>query len=382
MKFKNVTIDSITQMIEDAPTEQKSAVIAEAIQKFVDEKYNSITEQYQREFLDFQSQADESSKFGLRSLDNEEMSFYDGLINQTLTGKDAVLLPVKTVNYVFEDLKLTHPLFQYLDFAPAGLEKWILSEYTGKSVWGKITAAITAEVEAEIKELDLGTNMISAFMYIPKGILDLGHKWVDKFVREVLNEVLSDGIEEGFVVGNGKDAPIGMNRDLAKPVTEGVYQERDAVAINDFGPDSFNVLALPTLNRSGKRNVDLIIVVANQNEIDTTIFKATHVKGGEGYVKAALPKKFVFVPSRHMPAGKALAFLPKRYRCGLTRLGIDTSKDYKFLERLVTYAIVGYGNGRFVANDDAVLLDITGLEPLVPTVYAIGKTDTEEDLGA
>ena len=53
-------------------------------------------------------------------------------------------------------------------------------------------------------------------------------------------------------------------------------------------------------------------------------------------------------------------------------MGIDYSDHYKFLEQLRTYTVVTYGNGRLISNDDAVVLDISELKPLVPSV----KTET------
>ena len=67
-------------------------------------------------------------------------------------------------------------------------------------------------------------------------------------------------------------------------------------------------------------------------------------------------------------------------------MGIDYSDHYKFLEQLRTYTVLTYGNGRLKSNDDAVVLDITNLEPLKPIVKTEatvnGTVQTETTPGA
>lgn len=375
MKIDKKTIEDLVKELNEAPAEQKSEKIIETIQSIVDQEYSELINQYQKEFEEYSASKENDKKFGLRSLTEAEKQWIDRAIKQedsSLTGKEIDYLPETTVSYIFEDLKTAHPLFQYIDWAPAGAQKWFLSERSGKATWGKLTRAIVDKIEAGIEPLNLDVNSLSAFMFVPKAIINMGYKWIDKFVRTVLLEVNEEGIEEGIIAGNGKEAPIGLLKDLKGSVQEGVYPDKKAVEITDLGPDSFGVKVLPTLNRGGKRNVDTIVIIANQNEIDTKIYKATHVLSFNGYVKADNYKNFVYVASPSVPENKAIAYLPKKYTCGISRMGIDFSDHYKFLEQLRTYAILTYGNGRLKANDDVVVLDITNLKALEPIV----KTET------
>lgn len=378
MKFNEKKIEDLIKELNDAPAEQKSEKIVETIQSIVDENYAEVINQYQREFEEYSASKENDKKFGLRSLTAEEKQWIDRAIKQedtsSLTGNEIDYLPETTVSYIFEDLKTAHPLFQYIDWAPAGVQKWFLSERSGKATWGKLTRAIIDQIEAGIKTLDLEVNSLSAFMFVPKAIINMGYKWIDRFVRTVLLEVNEEGLETGIIAGNGNDAPIGLLKDLEGSVQSGVYPDKTPVAITDLGPDSFGKLVLPTLNRGGKRNVDTIVIIANQNEIDTKIYKATHVLSFNGYVKADNYKNFVYVASPDVPENKAIAYIPKKYTAGISRMGIDYSDHYKFLEQLRTYTILTYGNGRLKSNDDAVVLDITNLEALKPIVK------TEEDV--
>lgn len=390
MKFNEKKIEDLIKELNDAPAEQKSEKIVETIQSIVDENYAEVINQYQREFEEYSASKENDKKFGLRSLTAEEKQWIDRAIKQedtsSLTGNEIDYLPETTVSYIFEDLKTAHPLFQYIDWAPAGVQKWFLSERSGKATWGKLTRAIIDKIEAGIKTLDLEVNSLSAFMFVPKAIINMGYKWIDKFVRTVLLEVNEEGLETGIIAGNGNDAPIGLLKDLEGSVQSGVYPDKTPVEITDLGPDSFGKSVLPTLNRGGKRNVDTIVIIANQNELDTKIYKATHVLGFNGYVKADNYKNFVYVASPDVPENKAIAYIPNKYTAGISRMGIDYSDHYKFLEQLRTYTVLTYGNGRLKSNDDAVVLDITNLEPLKPIVKTEatvnGTVQTETTPGA
>ena len=385
MKFNEKKLEDLINELNEAPAEQKAEKIYEGVQNLIDETYADTIAQYQREFEEYSASKENDKKFGLRSLTEKEKQWIDRAIKQegdtsSLTGKEIDYLPQTTVSYIFEDLKTEHPLFKYINWAPAGVQKWFLSERSGQATWGKLTRAIVDQIEAGIDTLDLEVNSLSAFMFVPRAIINMGYKWIDKFVRTVLLEVNEEGLETGIISGNGKDAPIGMLKDLEGSVVNGVYPDKDAVEITDLGPDSFGKDVLPILNRGGKRNVDTIVIIANQNEIDTKIYKATHVLGFNGYVKADNYKNFIYVASPGVPANKAIAFLPKKYTAGISRMGIDYSDHYKFLEQLRTYTVLTYGNGRLIANDDAVVLDITNLKPLKPITQTevVGTVSTKE----
>ncbi len=376
MKIKNETIEKIKEKLENAPSEEKSQAIVEAIQEVMEQEYSGVISQYQKEFEEYNASKENDKKFGLRTLTEKEKQWIDRAIKQedtsSLKRNEIDYLPETTVDYIFEDLKTAHPLFAFIKWAPAGVQKWFLSERGGKATWGKLTRAIVDQIEAELKDFQIDVNSLSAFMFVPKAIIALGYKWIDKFVRTILLEVNEEGLEEGIVAGDGKDAPIGLLKDLEGSVQQGVYPDKTPVKVTDLGPDDFGEKVLPTLSRKGKRNVSTIVIIANQKEQDTTIYKATHVLGFNGYVLADNYKDFKFVPSPAVPDGKAIAYIPNKYVAGISRMGIDYSDHYKFLEQLRTYTVVTYGNGRLIANDDAVVLDISELKPLVPSV----KTET------
>lgn len=374
MELLKINMDEIVAKINEAPSEDKAKAIVEAVEQIANQHYADVIAQYQAQAVEAAATKQNVEKFGLRNLTAAEKSFYDKLAKNAFTGANIDAIPETTTEYVFEDLKKAHPLFQYVQWAPAGMKKWILSERSGKAVWGTLSATITEQIAAEIKSINMDVYKISAFLYIPQGIVKLGYEWIDRFVRTCLEESLSEGMEYGIVAEDGKEGPVGLLYDLEGAVVNGVYTTKTPVAITDLGPDSFGEDVLPILNRSGARTVDKIVIIANQQDLDTKIYKATHAKGFLGYQAADLYKTFVFVPSEHLTAGTAIAYLPNKFVAGISDSGVDNSKDYKFLEELITYKVVSHGNGRLIANDDAVVMDISGLEPLVPLINNIDIT--------
>ena len=258
MKLEGLNIEELVQSLNDAPAEEKSAKIIEAIQLAVNESQKEIVERYQREFTEVQANKESFAKYGLRTLNADEKAFIDKLKDPKQlavfsTNDQDELIPTSITNYIFEDLRQEHPFLKYVKWVPAGVKKWILSEASGKATWGKLDAKITSEITAALSEIDIEANKLSAFAFIPKGILDLGYEWIERYIREVLLEVNEDGLEEGFITGDGDDAPIGLLKKLSG-ATDGVYPDRTAIAIEDFSIKSLGT-HFYTLTDSGKRRI-------------------------------------------------------------------------------------------------------------------------------
>ena len=158
MKIKNETIEKIKEKLENAPSEEKSQAIVEAIQEVMEQEYSGVISQYQKEFEEYNASKENDKKFGLRTLTEKEKQWIDRAIKQedtsSLKGNEIDYLPETTVDYIFEDLKTAHPLFAFIKWAPAGVQKWFLSERSGKATWGKLTRAIVDQIEAESYQID------------------------------------------------------------------------------------------------------------------------------------------------------------------------------------------------------------------------------------
>lgn len=381
MKLEGLNLEALVQELNDAPAEEKSAKIVEAIQKAVNESKKEIVERYQREFVEVQANKDNFAKYGLRNLNSEEKSFIDKLKDPKQlavfsTNDQDELIPTSITNYVFEDLRQEHPFLKYVKFTPAGVKKWILSEASGKAKWGKIDSKIIDEISAALSEIDMDANKLSAFAFIPKGILDLGYEWIERYIREVLLEVNEDGLEEGFIAGNGKNAPIGLLKKLSG-ATDGVYPDRTANVIEDFSIKSLGE-HFYTLTNNGKRKVGKVLMLVNPADAYTKVAEASTYLNASGEFKKVFPFAIEVIESVHVPVNKAILYIPNTYVGGISRMGISFSDQYQFLEDNRVYKIVTYGNGRLVHENQAVVLDITNVKPLSFNV----KVVSDEEIGS
>lgn len=364
MKLDNkLNMEELVQKIDNAPTEQKAQAIAEAIQSALDVQKEDIVKEYRAMYEEVQANKEMAEKFGLRSLSAEEKDFYQKVTKGFYEGSDKeAVLPTTTLNYVFEDLKRARPLFNYIDFTPAGLQKWIVAEVTGKAQWGLLEDEIKDEIKAELKTIDLDAHKLSAFAFIPLGIIELGYEWVDRYVREVLIEANADGLELGYIDGNGSNGPVGMNKKLTGAV-DGVYSDRDAVKITDFSPEGLGEV-LAELTDEGRRTLSEVVLIVNPLDDFKLVKPASTFLTATGEYREVFPINTKVIQSVGVPANRAILYVPNGYQAGITQMGIYASDDFKFLDHARTYKVVTYGNGRLKKENMAAYLDISELKPL------------------
>ncbi|WP_159639104.1 phage major capsid protein [Erysipelothrix anatis] len=373
MKLKNINTDALVQKIQEASMEGKSEAIVQAMQALLDDAMSEQVTRYQEMASDVQANAAMAEKYGLRQLSSEEKDYYQKITTGAYSTEQDNLLPKTVLTYLYEDLKKSRPLFAHIDWAPAGLKKWIVGEKVGKSTWGALDSKITEEIKAELSTIDLEAHKLSAFSLVPLGVIELGFEWVDLFIRESLLEANEEGLEEGFIAGNGKDSPIGMLKDLDGSVTGGVYPDKPAVKLTDFTPAGLAEV-VKSLSDDGKRTISKMILVVNASDQYTKIAPATVFLTATGEYRRVMPYDIEIIPSVAVPSGKAILTLPKAYTAGINRMGISTSDDFNFLDHLRTHKIVTYGNGIIKKNNMAVVLDITDIKPVAFNVAQDGKT--------
>ena len=168
-------------------------------------------------------------KYNLRKLSAKELEFYKAV---TVSGNTMTNTPLPTSIYerVFEDLKAEHPLLSKIQFinTSAVTEFVIRDSKVAAATWGKLCAEITKQIDMAFVKKTLNNNKLSAFVNLCKSMLGVGPEWLDRFVREVLAESIAVGLEKAIVAGTGKDQPIGMIKDLAGSVVDGVYPDKSA----------------------------------------------------------------------------------------------------------------------------------------------------------
>lgn len=388
-KIRNIGLQFFAMQSEDLVQQKRTEIMqrmadatrdnnAEAFTQAWLELSDQIAQNLRAEFQQAQDVQDAGilAARGCRVLTSAEQKYYTTVIEamksdnpkQALTNAN-VVLPETTVDAVFEDLKSEHPLLSAINFQNTGaLVKLLLSSSGGAAAWGSINAEVTSELSAEFVEIDLTLCSLTAFLPVNRHMIDLGPAWMDRYVREVLGEALAVKLEVGIVDGNGKDAPIGMNKKLTGAV-DGVYSVKSAEAVTDFSPETYGtLLSQLSVNSKGKhRSISRVILVVNPADYFTKVFPATTVRGADGTFNSnVFPFPTDVYPSVGVPQGKAIMGIGKKYFMGIgTQAGgrIEFSDHVQFLQRNRVYMISLYGYGRALDENDFKYLDISGLKP-------------------
>ncbi len=335
---------------------------------------------------------------GVRQLTSEEGKYYEAVIEamrsanpkQALTELD-VVLPKTTIDWVFEDMKDAHPLLDCIGFQnTSGLIEVIVNTGTKQlATWSALTDDIVKELAGGFKKVPMGQNKLSAFMPVAKAMLDLGPVWLDRYVREILQEALYLGLEEAIINGTGKDMPIGMNRKVGDgvTVTGGVYPLKNTVALTSLDPVSYgDLLSGMAVTPNGHfRTVDGVLMIVNPNDYLTKIMPATTVRAADGtYASNVFPFPTTVIQSVQVPEGRAILGLGDRYFMGIgtAKSGkIECSDEYRFLEDERVYLVKLYGHGEPLDNTAFVYADISNLKPTVQHVVVDevrGTVETKE----
>ncbi len=322
---------------------------------------------------------------GLRRLTSEEQKYYEAVINamksdnpkQALTSLD-VTMPKTIIEDVFDNLRANHPLLSVIDFKNTTyMTEWILSKNgKQKAVWGEITKEIEEELSGEFEKLDIVLHILTAFMPVAKSMLDLGPTWLDSYVREVLQDALYVGLEDGVVCGTGVKMPIGMTRDLAAARKENEpYPEKEAIKVTTFTPAVYGELIskLAVRGNGRPRAVGKVIMVVNPTDYLQRVMPATTLQRPDGtYANDVLPYPTEIIQSEEMSRGKAVLGIPEQYFMGIGAKKdgvIEYDDSYKFLQRERVYAAFLYGNGKPKDNNSFIVIDISELRPAAYMVY-------------
>ena len=333
---------------------------------------------------------------GVRQLTSEENKYYTGVIEAMRSNNPrqaladlTVVLPITTIDAVFDELVATHPLLDVINFQnTSGLIEFIVNTNTKQlATWGVLTAAIVTELTSGFKKIPLTQMKLSAFLPVAKSMLDLGPQWLDKYVRTILGEASYFGLESAIVNGDGNNKPIGMNRQVQEGVvvTGGVYPLKDTVPVISLDPVTYGALigGMSVDANGNARVVNSVIMIVNPQDYLTKVFPATTVRSADGtYKNDVFPFPTKVIQSTEVPAGKAIFGLAGRYFMGIgtAKSGkIEFSDEYKFLEDERIYLVKLYGYGMPLDNTAFVYADISGL---IPTTQIVVVANYEQSLKA
>lgn len=360
--------------------------LAEAITAFADDLQDSILQEARE--LTQRNDSVILSQRGCRQLTDAEQRFYEATISamRSTDPKQAisnieVAMPETVIDSVFDDIREEHPLLGLIDFRNTmGKIKMVVNK-TGVQLaaWGALTEEITKEISAAIGIIDTGLMKLTAFLPVSKAMLDLGPAWLDRYVREILSEVIAASLETAIVCGDGKNQPIGMIRSVSDDVsvTGGVYPEKEAIPVKDLKPSTYGgLLSKIADGPNGKiRKISNLILVVNPKDYFNKLMAWTTFRKNDGtYVNDILPYPTVIVPVTALPEGKAVLGLSKRYfaALGSTKDGkIEYDDSVRFLEDERVYAVRLYGNGQPLDDKAFLVLDISGLKAPVKEVKVV-----------
>ena len=377
------------------------------MQKAWTDFHASIVEQIRDDYEAVQASNDDKilAQRGYRQLTAKEKSFYNAIIqafksgnpqqtfisniidttsNSPVSGEDTSdIMPETIIEDVYRNIRENHPLLSKLGLQYVGYTtKWIVNDASAQlAAWGNITDAVTKEITGALKIINVHQNKLSAYCFIEKGMLDLGPTFLDGYIRAILTEAMAAGLELGAVDGNGVDQPIGLNRDIHEGVTMNTasgYPKKSSgqglYTATSFEPSEYgNLVSKLAKTEKGKnRNFQKVNLVCNLVDYLTKIMPATTVQDADGsYVNDIFPFPTEVIISNAVASGEAIMFLDNEYKLlagGQRNNVIEISDEYKFIEDLRYFKVKQYATGRATDNTSAILLNISGLEPLYRTV--------------
>ena len=323
---------------------------------------------------------------GQNVLTSEETKFFTAAVVEGGFTDDAIL-PETTQERVFEDLTTEHPLLAALGLQDLGaLTRFIYSDATKTYVWGPLFGGIAGQINASFTEKSIGQMKLTAFAVIPDDMLALGPVWVERYVRTVIVETYSVGLENGFVNGTGANQPIGLMKDV-NPVTSAVTAKVSQGNLT-FEPSAYGevisgelyqvVKALSTDAEGKARKVDgkVCMVV---NPVDAIGVQARNtIQTANGQWVMALPYNIQVIESSEVPSGKALFFVKGQYIAAIAG-GYKLKKFDQTLaiEDAILYTIKQFANGMPKDNKAALVYDLAlGFTPLTTTTTTAPATTT------
>lgn len=350
----------------------------EAFNSYLDvlqtEVTNAVTDQVSSEMLDRSILQNR----GTNVLTSEETKFFNRVVTEGGFTDDSIL-PVTTQERVFEDLVGNHPILQAIGLQDLGpVTRFITADPTKAYAWGPLFGDISGQVNAAFSEEDMGTFKLTSFAAIPNDMIELGPVWLERYIRTLLVESYSTGLEFGFVNGAGATAnqPIGLNKNVAADT--GAITPKTSAGTLTFEPSDkgtiiagelHGVVSALSTNEKGKSRSIANRVYMAVNPIDAIAVQMRNtIQTANGVWITALPYNVQVVESEFIDQGTALFFVRGEYIAAL-------AGGYKFkrfdqtlaLEDATLYTVKQFANGKPKDNNAALLytLDVDFAPPVV-----------------
>lgn len=369
--YMNVMKDenSTTEQVENAFNEMFTALQTDLAEQITNEARNEVNDS---QIL---------AARGQNVLTSTERTFFNEVIASGGFAEDTIL-PITTQERVFEDLVTDHPLMEAIGLQDLGaITRYIYSDATKAYAWGALFGEIKGQISAAFREEQIGQLKLTAFAVIPKDMLELGPEYVERYVRTVLVESYSVGLEYGLVNGRGpsQNEPIGLMKDVNAET--GAVTTKTSVGTLTFAPsDRGETVAkelggvVVTLSKDGKNKArkvanKIVMVVNPIDAIKVQIGNTIQTTNGQWVT--TLPYNIIPTESEEVPEGKALFFVKGAYLAAIAGgYKINKFDETLAIEDARLYTLKQFANGKPKDNKTAVVYDLN-IDFSVTTVQTV-----------
>lgn len=360
---------------EEATPEEVNAALESYVTAIAEDAGSQVRAEYE-ELKDVTDNHVLASR-GIPVLTAEETKFYNEV--SKAGGFDGELTwPTTIFERIFEDIQKDHPILRLVNFSPTvGLTQTIRSRRKGVAVFGPLHKDLEGQLDAEFGVTETRQVALTAFFLISKDTLQLGARWINRYVRLCLSEAVKDAWAQKIITGTGNNEPIGLLKDLDGAVTGGVYPDKASAGTLTFKDSKTMVKEFAKVLKTASKythkigdedtgteeyrkvrgKVHLIIHPANYYDIVARVTS----QNDNGVFVTNLP----FIPVDHIiesedvPVDKLIVLIDKGYDATQSQ----PEKVYEYqqtfaMKRAVLYAIDMLGNGQPVDNDAAYVYDI------------------------
>ena len=360
MRVDDIVVDKqeIKNALESGNSETFADVIVKNIIANNAQIQNSLIEEA-KSFSVENADAAVLAQRGFKPLTAEERRYYNEVKDKH--SFDGLELPKTVFDRVFEDLRKDHPILAEINFVnTTGVTEWIVRVGDVEAAWwGPLCEEIKKKLDTGFKTIQTALYKVSAYVPVCKAMLALGPEWLDRYVRQILTESIALAMEKYIIAGDGKDGPVGIIKKL-EDVSGGIHQDKEAVALADFSPESIGSQILAPLAKD-KNGLGRLLLVVNSQDYYNKFYPLFKIQDRDGlYGDQNLPFDGKVIISNYMPEGKMAVGEARNYFMGVgSELKIEHSDEYRFLEQQRVYISYQYANGQPRKDEDFIVFDIT-----------------------
>lgn len=353
---------------EEATSEQVNA----ALEAYVTAIAEDAGKQVRAEYDELKNVTDNRvlEARGIPTLTAEETKFYNEAVKSGGFNSD-VTWPETILERVFENLQKDHPILSIINFTPTvGRVKVIRARRTGVAVFGPLHKDLEGQLDSKFGASEFVQLALTAFFLVSNDTLDLGPRWIDRFINLSLTEAVRDIWAEKIITGTGNDEPIGLLKDLDGSVTLGVYPDKATAGTLTFGKNKIVTEVAGVMKKLSKftykvdktdkgevkyrsvaGKVFLIVNPVNYWDIVSRITFA-NLNNIYGSAMPFIDVKNI-IESVDVPENKLIAFVEGEYDATQSRAEkVSVYKETFAMKRATLYAVDMLGNG-YPTNNEA-----------------------------